>query len=152
MTAGLLRFHRAVFQRCLADQLDPEIVTSHFSKRLVSYRSSSPGSPVTLQFADGSKATCDVLVGADGIHSATRHTMLERAALDAVAEGGVQSLKRAAQLRMSIDPVWSGSIAYRALVPFERLIAINPDHGALSTLQSVSKQSSITPLLPFYVR
>lgn len=79
-----------------------------------------------------------MLVGADGIHSATRHTMLERAALDAVAEGGVQSLKRASQLRMSIDPVWSGSIAYRALVPFERLIAMNPDHGALSTLQLVS--------------
>ncbi|KAJ3078882.1 hypothetical protein HDU99_000332 [Rhizoclosmatium hyalinum] len=42
-------------------------------KKFVSYNES--GSSVTVQFADGTNATGDFVVGADGIHSATRRAM-----------------------------------------------------------------------------
>ena len=145
--AGLFRFHRAVFQRCLADQLDKDVTSTHFSKRLISYTlpspSSSSDSPITLNFADGSKATCDVLVGADGIHSATRRTLFELAAQEAAEGATVEGLKKAAQLRTLIEPSWSGAICYRALIPFERLEAINPDHSVLATFQNVRAPLSL---------
>jgi salicylate hydroxylase len=39
-------------------------------------------SPIRLEFADGTTATTDVLIGADGIRSAVRKTMFEEASRD----------------------------------------------------------------------
>ncbi|KAI5118815.1 hypothetical protein M0805_000203 [Coniferiporia weirii] len=133
---GNLSFHRADFLLCLSKQLDEKTTTSHFSKRLVSYSYSTPTSPITLLFKDGSTATCDVLIGADGIHSATRHTLLELAARDAEANGSAEGAAAAAVLREVMDPVWSGSVAYRAVVPREKLEKINPNHRAMFTPQN----------------
>ncbi|KAH8111729.1 hypothetical protein DFH11DRAFT_1790494 [Phellopilus nigrolimitatus] len=136
---GNIAFHRADFLRILAEQLDPEITTSHFFKRLTSYSlpsASSPSSPLILNFKDGTTATCDVLIGSDGIHSATRHTLLELAAKDAEADGAEDGMKAAAVLRGMVEPVWSGSVAYRGVIPREKLEKLNPNHRAMHTAQN----------------
>ncbi|KAH8111716.1 FAD/NAD-binding domain-containing protein [Phellopilus nigrolimitatus] len=139
VTMGILTFHRAEFLMCLAEQLDSATTSKHFSKRLISYTLPpdwSPSSPITLNFKDGTTATCDVLIGADGIHSATRHTLLGLAANDAEADGSDEGRKSAETLRGMVDPVWSGSVAYRAVIPRERLEKLNPNHRAMRTAQN----------------
>lgn len=134
---GNVSFHRADFLDVLASGLDKTVTTPHFSKRLASYSQPAPAERepsrpdgVVLRFTDGSTATCDVLVGADGIHSATRKTLLEEAA--ALADPG-----QAETLRGLKEPVWSGSVAYRAVVSGEALRRVNPGHRALTTPQNV---------------
>ncbi|WP_018156789.1 FAD-dependent monooxygenase [Demetria terragena] len=63
---------------------------------------------VTLRFADGSEARADVVVGADGIHSAVRHAIF-----------GEES------------PEFTGVVAFRAVVPIERLAGL-PNLGAFT--------------------
>lgn len=106
---GCIRFHRAHFLDVLIAALPSGI--AHFHKRLQSFSSSSPDSSTLLTFADGTTATCDVLVGCDGIKSVVRTGMLRQA--------GLPQLDR---------PMWSGTIAYRALVPVEKLVS---DDGIL---------------------
>jgi 2-polyprenyl-6-methoxyphenol hydroxylase-like FAD-dependent oxidoreductase len=82
--------HRADLLALLAGQLAPGTVrTGH---RCTAF--SQDGGSATLGFADGTTATADVVIGADGIHS--------------VLQGfaGVPA-----------DPVFSGVVAYRGLVP-----------------------------------
>lgn len=65
--------HRADFLReLLADVPSSRM---HASKKLVKVEESSQG-PVTLVFEDGSTHECDILVGADGIHSFVREFLL----------------------------------------------------------------------------
>ena len=71
-----------------------------------------------LMFEDGTQATCDVLVGCDGIKSAVRRAMYNALAKDAETRG---ELGEAARLRALNDPVWSGTVAYRSLVPVKEL-------------------------------
>jgi 2-polyprenyl-6-methoxyphenol hydroxylase-like FAD-dependent oxidoreductase len=49
-----------------------------FGKTFVHYEEAADG-PIVLHFADGSTATCDVLVGADGGNSPVRHQFLPHA-------------------------------------------------------------------------
>jgi len=82
--------HRADLLALLAGQLPPGTVrTGH---RCTSF-SQDEGS-ATVGFADGSTATADVVIGADGIHS--------------VLQGFVVA---------PAEPVFSGVVAYRGLVP-----------------------------------
>lgn len=69
-----------------------------------------------LNFEDGSSATCDILVGFDGIKSVVRKLFLE-------SEGLWKS--------PSFEPVWSGTYAYRGVVPFEELSEHLPGHTAI---------------------
>lgn len=128
---GLTTFHRPEFLDCLASNLPKERVSVHFTKRLVSY-TETPNSdmPFTLKFRDGSTSTCHVLIGADGVHSPTRRTLLELAAQK--AETAQDGKGAAAELRQKIDPVWSGLTAYRMVISAEKLKALNPHHGALT--------------------
>ncbi|KAI5116471.1 hypothetical protein M0805_001634 [Coniferiporia weirii] len=148
---GNLSFHRADFINSLATQLHSETISTHFSKRLESYSlgivTSSPSS-IALNFNDGATATCDVLIGADGINSATRHTLLELAAKDAESNN-VEEGKRTGQiLRGVADPVWSGSVAYRAVIPREKLEKVNPDHRAMKTGQNYTGKSKHLIVFP----
>ena len=69
------------------------------SKRLVSIEDKAGSDePVFLQFADGTSATADAVIGADGIHSFVREFLM-----------GKEEAK----------PTFSGSIAYRGLVPMD---------------------------------
>jgi len=82
--------HRADLLALLAGQLPPGMVrTGH---RCTGF-SQDTGS-ATVSFADGTTATADVVIGADGIHSALQGFVVEPA-----------------------EPVFSGVVAYRGLVP-----------------------------------
>ena len=90
-----------------------------YAKRLVSYvEPASEDGPIVLKFQDGTEATCDVLVGCDGIKSAVRRTMYTRMAEEVAADGHVEE---AARLRAMNEPIWSGCVAYRGLVPAAKL-------------------------------
>jgi salicylate hydroxylase len=90
--------HRAVLQRVFAAALDGAV---EHNRRCVAVAEDRTGPQI--RFADGSSAGADVVVGADGVHSAVRrHVAGERA------------------------PVFSGTVGYRGLVPVERLPSL-PD-------------------------
>lgn len=65
-----LLVQRADLYRALYDEAAARGIAVEHGKRLVSLADN--GSKVTARFADGSGATADILVGADGIRSATR--------------------------------------------------------------------------------
>ncbi|KAG6886846.1 hypothetical protein C0992_002026 [Termitomyces sp. T32_za158] len=73
---------------------------------------------VELLFDDNSLSRCDLLVGADGIKSAVRQTFLQEQAQEALTEGRTAD---ADSLLAAVHPVWSGALAYRALVPVDEL-------------------------------
>ncbi|KAG6909506.1 hypothetical protein DXG01_017063 [Tephrocybe rancida] len=124
---NLMLFHRADFQRVLLRRL-PKTCQAHCSKRLQSYSQCLSG-PIEVIFEDGSRTTCDVLIGADGLKSAVRRSFLQEKAAWARSEG---RNVEAVNIDASIDPVWTGQNAYRALIPTERLKRCSPDHKILS--------------------
>ena len=101
----------------------------HLSHRLSTYTETKDG--IELEFTNGNKATCDILVGADGINSVVRRVFLAK-------EKGIDpSSEEAAKIS---QPVWSGTMVYRSLVNSEVIRRVNPDHPALSTRVVVSIQ------------
>ncbi|KAJ7304548.1 hypothetical protein DFH08DRAFT_985774 [Mycena albidolilacea] len=124
----LITLHRADFQTVLLRHL-PKSCRVNCSKRLRTYTQRESG-PTELVFEDGSRTFCDVLVGADGLKSSTRSAFLSERA------NWMQGRRRwqeAAEIASCIDPVWSGTIAYRALIPGDRLKATAPGHPVLTT-------------------
>ncbi|CCL98471.1 uncharacterized protein FIBRA_00469 [Fibroporia radiculosa] len=119
--------HRADFLDVLSRNL-PQGHKFHFSKRLATY-SKLPSGKITLQFADGSEAQCDVLVGCDGIKSAVRTTMYR---LLAEREKSAGNDTKAADLARQSEPRWSGTVIYRSLVYRDELERLFPGHPALS--------------------
>lgn len=66
---------RTALRRVLLDGLDDLV---HFGKKFVAYEREADGR-ATAVFADGSKATTDLLIGADGANSAVRMQLLPEA-------------------------------------------------------------------------
>ncbi|KAF8884164.1 salicylate 1-monooxygenase [Infundibulicybe gibba] len=95
------------------------LLKDHFSRftRLKAYNRRSDET-IDIAFHDGSTATCDVLVGADGIKSAVRSHFLRQQAQDAVAAGNPEVAK---SLLSSIQPSWTGTVAYRAVIQLDDL-------------------------------
>jgi len=71
-----------------------------------------------MHFQNGTTATCDLVIGMDGIKSAVRKSLL---------------LKQGIPNSPSMEPVWSGTIAYRGLVSRDVLDAIFPGHRSITT-------------------
>src|SRR5271170_2025248 len=90
-------FHRAELLQVLYDaaRKNPKI-QMHVNKRLAKVERVS-AKEMKLEFQDGSTATANLVVGADGIHSVVRGHYLED------------------------DPVFSGLVAYRGLIPMEKV-------------------------------
>jgi len=124
----LVTIHRPDFLRILLES-GPKNYRTHFQKRLLSYHESGAG-PITLNFKDGSVATCDVLVGADGIKSSVRTNMYERLASQFKEEGS--SSERAEGMRRNVNPTWTGQVVYRSLIPREVLEKAFPNHHSLT--------------------
>ncbi|EJD50165.1 FAD/NAD(P)-binding domain-containing protein [Auricularia subglabra TFB-10046 SS5] len=105
-------FHRAELRSVFARNCErSKKVEIHFNKRLSSFsKSPRPDTQYTLSFADGTSATCDVLIGADGVRSPVRVGMFNTAATSLGDES----------LRIFGVPVWSGQSVYRTLIPMER--------------------------------
>ena len=80
-----------------------------------------------LFFADGTTAFADVLVGADGIKSAVRATMYRNLAKTSEENN---DLAGAISFQEKIQPSWTGTYAYRALVETETLLKRCPGHQA----------------------
>ncbi|KDQ56872.1 hypothetical protein JAAARDRAFT_36352 [Jaapia argillacea MUCL 33604] len=121
---GFHSFHRAEFQQAILKNL-PSSCHTHFNKRLTTYTEPSTDSPIILSFQDGTTSTCDVLLGADGIKSAVRRTMLENQIAQASPEESRELLER-------VPPMWSGTVAYRGLIPRPILEAKWPKHQAFN--------------------
>lgn len=128
-----MTFHRSDFQKVLLSKLPPSCRV-HCSKRLRSY-TQRLGGPVSLLFEDGTEAMCDVLLGADGLKSAVRRSLLGEKSQWAQGEG---RWSEAADLTALIEPCWSGTNAYRALIPADKLRAIHPNHPVITQPTQVS--------------
>ncbi|KAK0217043.1 hypothetical protein IW262DRAFT_166080 [Armillaria fumosa] len=112
----IMTFHRGQLQQAFLQHL-PSSYPIHYSKRLQSYSRQS-SDEIQLTFRDGAHATCDVLVGADGIHSTVRAQLMHDEAQMALHSGRPDA---AEEILTSIEPFWTGSIAYRELAPLARL-------------------------------
>lgn len=85
--------HRGEFLNILLEAIDGNQL--HAGKRCVDV--TDDGDQIRLDFADGSAEVADVVIGADGIHSIVR------------------------ALHYDDQPVFSGIVIYRGLIPMERL-------------------------------
>ncbi|KZS93032.1 FAD/NAD-P-binding domain-containing protein [Sistotremastrum niveocremeum HHB9708] len=97
-----LGMHRAALLDAITSILPPGVLT--FNKRCISIVRDQDN--IILGFADGTNYAADVLLGCDGIKSATREFLLSGSA----------------------KPVNTNYVAYRGLVPSQRLL----DHGLLT--------------------
>jgi 2-polyprenyl-6-methoxyphenol hydroxylase-like FAD-dependent oxidoreductase len=70
--APYLCMHRAELHDALLSVLPPEII--HLNKKLAGL--GQAGRQVTLTFADGTRASADAVIGADGIHSRVREIVV----------------------------------------------------------------------------
>lgn len=109
--ANPMMLHRSDFLRAMQKEVPaPPQCTIHTSKRLVLLTQNDSDGTVVLHFSDGSTSKADVVVGADGIRSVVRASMLSE--------------------DEHLEPEWPGVIAYRAMVPSSALEAqgIGEDH------------------------
>lgn len=113
--APQLTIHRADLLAALTDMFPADRVS--LGKRAESIVADAQG--VELCFADGDQVRVAALIGADGIHSAVRTAMF-----------GPES------------PRFTGIVAYRAVVPAERLAGV-PNLGAFTKWWGPNPQSQI---------
>ena len=97
---GMQSVHRAHFLDELVKGVPAD--RAHFNKRLQSIEDKED-SGVVLHFKDGTTATADAVIGADGIHSATREYIL-------------------GERDMAAHSVFAGSVVYRGLVPVDKAV------------------------------
>lgn len=93
--------HRAELQRILADaalRIKPDLI--HFGARVLGAKNTDAGAELLLE--GGASATADIVLGADGVHSMVRSSLYGQAAAR-----------------------YTGSVAWRGLVPIERLTPIH---------------------------
>ncbi|MGY5129142.1 FAD-dependent monooxygenase [Streptomyces nigrescens] len=87
--------HRGEFQQVLVSKLPPEVV--HLGKKAVEVRQHDGGG-ASVDFADGTTITADLVIGADGIRTAVQGS-----------------------LGLEVRATGEGVMAYRTLVPVEKL-------------------------------
>ncbi|KAM5530141.1 hypothetical protein V8D89_016197 [Ganoderma adspersum] len=139
---GMLAFHRPDFHAVLLRHLSPQCHT-YTSKRLVSYTHTISPQPATkLYFRDGTTAVCDVLIGADGVKSSVRSAVVKELAVVAQAEGRAEDAQR---VLAAGAPKWSGTVAYRAVIPSDTLRRHAPQHQVLERpMLYLGKDSELT--------
>lgn len=98
--APALDFLRSDLLRVLSEALPPGVIT--FGAEVTAVEQDADGAEVVL--ADGSRVRADAVIAADGIHSRIRRQL--------VGEGD--------------EPVFSGTVVYRGLVPRAEAVGIEP--------------------------
>lgn len=93
----------------------------HLSKRFRSYSVNSK--EIEMTFEDGTTATCDLLIGADGLKSVVRKQFIK---------------ENVSLVQATSDPIWSGSFAYRSMIPSHLVASDMPEHRALKIPTIVS--------------
>ncbi|MGX1096918.1 FAD-dependent monooxygenase [Amorphus sp. MBR-141] len=91
--APQLTMHRADLLTLLSDKLGADAIT--FGRKVAGVRRAADGA--TIDFADGSSRNFDVVIGADGIHSAVRHALFG-----------------------ADDPAFTGLVSHRGVFPRDR--------------------------------
>ena len=91
---------RGALQRVLRDRAVEAGVELHYDKRLVTVENTATG--VRASFSDGTTATADVLLGADGVRSTVR-TLIDPAAPGA-GYTGLLGFQGSAELALDLDP------------------------------------------------
>jgi 2-polyprenyl-6-methoxyphenol hydroxylase-like FAD-dependent oxidoreductase len=97
--AEFVAVHRAELQQLLAAELDPAVI--HLGARCTGFEDS--GQAVIARFADGQEVQADVLVGADGVHSAVRAKLFGPASLRYRGYTAVRSLTPAGSVPLPSD-------------------------------------------------
>ena len=129
----------------------PPSYTIHTSKRLTRYEQRGDDIALTIYFADDTTAPADVLIGADGIHSAVRARMYEAAHRD---ECGSSASGRASSVPpedcprcRAANPTWTGVCSYRCLLPTKKLYELNLEHttAGIGAILCVSLLRSCVP-------
>ncbi|KAH9478749.1 Salicylate hydroxylase [Psilocybe cubensis] len=115
---GSISYHRADLQDILLKHISP-LIQFHLSHRLKRYQRNDKGI-IELEFTNGEKAVCDLLIGADGINSAVRRTF--------ISEGKDWSEDEKTR---NARPVFSGTYVYRNLIDSDLIRRDNPNHQAL---------------------
>ncbi|KAH9929891.1 uncharacterized protein BXZ73DRAFT_101954 [Epithele typhae] len=128
----------------------PAHCTIHTTKRLVSYNPPSRSSTAingayTPHFVDGTHASDDVLVGADGIKSEVRSAMYTHTHARDYDSTPVAACARCARSR----PKWTGTVVYRYLIPTERLREVNPAHHTLHVMAPMSVSAGPASIVLF---
>ena len=97
--SGFVAVHRAELQQLLAAELDPAVI--HLGARCTGFEDS--GQAVIARFADGREVRADVLVAADGVHSAVRARLLGPAPLRYRGYTAVRSITPAGSVPLPRD-------------------------------------------------
>ncbi|EME78774.1 uncharacterized protein MYCFIDRAFT_109809, partial [Pseudocercospora fijiensis CIRAD86] len=84
------RFYRAHLQQALAAHVDPERI--HLNRKFVALAEVQGTGEVLISFANGSTTSADIVLGADGIHSAVRQSFVPKS-----------------------QPKWTGWVAFRSI-------------------------------------
>ncbi|MGI9146921.1 MAG: FAD-dependent monooxygenase [Chloroflexota bacterium] len=108
--------HRADLLGMLVDRLPAEIIQT--GQRCVGF--AQDGEQATVTFANGARVAADVVVGADGIHSALQPYVVERSA-----------------------PVPSGAMAYRGVIP---AASVNWPAGVMRNWLGAGKRFMVYPV------
>ncbi|KAH7924187.1 FAD/NAD(P)-binding domain-containing protein [Leucogyrophana mollusca] len=136
---GPLTLHRRDLINVLLQHL-PASCNIHTSKKLLSYFQDDATNSLVMNFADGTSAKTDVLIGADGVRSATRKTMFQEMANNS---SDTAYKKWIAQY---MDPIWTGILAYRCLISTEKLHKTFPDVAAPQGLTMVPQHIVAYPV------
>ncbi|MGF1428710.1 FAD-dependent monooxygenase [Kitasatospora sp. LaBMicrA B282] len=127
--------HRADLHRILAEQVPAESV--HLNHRCTGFAEDEQG--VRIDFADGSSAHADVLVGADGVHSVIRQALAgseQPQFAGTAALRGVVPAELVPELAVEDMYVWTGPSARLLVCPVQggrglAFVAVVPDSGDL---------------------
>ena len=134
---GSTTMHRADLVNTLVRNV-PASCSIHTSKRLLHYTEPTGDSAAyVLHFADGTTAEADVIIGADGINSKTRGAMYQYAHTRDCANADKVKREDCERCKHA-TPKWTGTVAYRFLIPTEKLREINPVHRALEVKSPMS--------------